>query len=105
MARKDIAGLKVDTVLADFIAKEAIADTGVELDAIWQGLAGLVRDLAPRNKALLARRDDLQAKIDQWHKARAGKPHDQAAYVAFLKEIGYLLPAPAAKPVLTSKVY
>ena len=104
MARSDIAGLKVDTVLADFIAKEAIAGTGVELDAFWKGLAGLVSDLAPRNKALLAHRDDLQAKIDQWHKARTGKPHDQAAYVAFLKEIGYLLPPPAAKPVATSKV-
>ena len=52
----------------------------------------MINDLAPKNKALLAKRDELQAKIDGWHQARAGQAHDAAAYKAFLEEIGYLLP-------------
>jgi malate synthase len=104
MSRVEIAGLKIEKVLADFVANEASVGTGISAEAFWQGFAAIVHDLAPRNTALLARRDELQGKIDAWHAARAGKPHDQQSYTAFLKEIGYLLPEPAPKAITTKNV-
>ena len=90
--RIEVYGLLVARALYDFINSEALPGTGVGEDQFWSGLDGLVRDLTPRNRALLAERDALQAKIDAWHRDRANRPADRAVYRAFLREIGYLVP-------------
>src|SRR5258706_1533522 len=90
--RMQVGGLKIAAVLYDFIMSEALPGTGVEASTFWRGLDAIVHDLAPRNRELLAKRDELQGKIDAWHRARAGQPFHAAAYKSFLSEIGYLLP-------------
>ena len=90
--RTTVHGLQVDTRLASFVEDRALPGTGIAPDAFWAGLSSLVHDLGPKNRALLTRRDDLQAKIDAWHIAHRARPHDHEAYKAFLQEIGYLLP-------------
>jgi len=102
--RLDRAGLQVEAVLARFVEDEALPGTGIESGAFWTGFAALLADFAPKNRALLARRDELQAKIDAWHIARRGQPHDHAAYKAFLADIGYLLPEGPAFSIETANV-
>ncbi|WGD30474.1 malate synthase G [Ancylobacter sp. WKF20] len=104
MSYSDVANLKVDSALVDFIEREAIPGTGVDAAAFWKGFAALVAEFAPRNAALLAKRDELQKQIDAWHLAHKNKPVDPAAYEVFLAEIGYLLPEPEPFEVATVRV-
>src|SRR4051812_42215165 len=104
MERIEVAGLKVAGVLHAFVAREALPGTGVDAQAFWSGLAALVGDLGPKNRALLAARDVLQAKIDAYHRARAGRPVDAAGYERFLRDIGYLAPEPADFSIATANV-
>jgi malate synthase len=98
------SGLQVAGVLADFIETRALPGTGLAAEAFWAGAADIFARFAPRNAALLDKREDLQAKIDAWHKARAGQPQDMDAYKAFLTEIGYLVPEPAPFSVAPQNV-
>jgi malate synthase len=98
------AGLAIDARLAIFLERDVLTPLGRDIDAFWQGFAALLAAFAPRNRALLAKRESLQAQIDAWHVERAGKPHDAAAYKAFLTEIGYLVPEPGAFQIGTQNV-
>ncbi|MEM7505221.1 MAG: malate synthase G [Pseudomonadota bacterium] len=99
-----VAGLQVATELHEFIETEALPGTGVSSTDFWQGFGKLVADYAPRNRSLVAKREALQGQIDDWHRANRGKPHDAAAYRAFLEEIGYLVPEGADFKVDTTGV-
>ncbi len=103
-SRITLHGLAIDKQLHDFIVNEALPGTGVTAEAFFSGLGALMKDLAPVNAALMKKRDDLQAKIDTWHKAHRGKPIDQAAYRAFLTEIGYIVAEPASGTIDTLNV-
>ena len=103
MDRVSIGGLRPTRGMAEFIA-QLLADTPQTPPAFWSGLAAIVRDLGPVNRALLAERDRLQSAIDKWHRDRRGRAIDLAAYEAFLRAIGYLLPEPAAVRAETSSV-
>jgi len=87
-----IGGLKVAKSLADFLNREALPGTGVDKDRFWVGFEKLAVELVPVNRALLQKRDELQAAIDEWHRGNPAKPIDAAAYKEFLRKIGYLLP-------------
>ncbi|WP_417251305.1 malate synthase G [Castellaniella sp.] len=97
-------GLQVAGVLHQFIEQEALPGTGVQADAFWKGLAAMVQDLAPKNKALLAERDRLQAALDDWYGKHPGAVANPAAYRSFLHEIGYLKDVPADVKVTTAHV-
>ncbi|PXB00031.1 malate synthase G [Nostoc sp. 3335mG] len=100
----DRARLTIDDRIAAFIDEEVLPGTDVDREAFWDGLAELLADLAPRNAELLAKRDALQAQIDDWYRARAGQPFEVAAHEAFLREIGYLVPEPEPFEIQTSRV-
>ena len=104
MARIEISGLAVDPTLYRFVNEEAIPGSGLKADAFWAGFAAIIARLAPRNAALLAERDRIQAALDDYHRARRGQPIVQAEYQAFLREIGYLVPEPAPFEVTTANV-
>ncbi|MGV0748330.1 malate synthase G [Mycolicibacter minnesotensis] len=102
--RVSVGDLQVARVLYDFITDEALPGTGVDPDSFWAGVDKVVTDLTPKNQELLARRDELQAQIDKWHRHRVIEPLDTEAYRAFLTEIGYLLPEPEDFTVTTAGV-
>lgn len=85
-------GLQVARELHELLVQDIAPGIGIEPATFWAALEDLVNTFGPRNKALLAIRDDMQAKIDAWHRANPGPDYDKAAYKAFLQEIGYLLP-------------
>src|SRR5690606_10064953 len=83
---------------------EALPGTGVDSAAFWSGFDALVHDLTPRNRQLLALRDQMQARIDDWHQANPGPITDPQAYQGFLREIGYLQPEPGEVRVETANI-
>ena len=102
--RIPVHSLHVAASLHSFIENEALPGTGLTNKAFWEGFDALVADLAPKNMALLAERDRLQAELDQWHRANPGPIQNQAQYQAFLKRIGYLVEPPAKVQATTTNV-
>ena len=98
------SSLSVDDILAAFVETELLPGTDIAPAAFWASLERVLADFTPRNAALLARRDELQAQIDAWWKARKGRAFDVAEETAFLREIGYLLPEPRAFEISTQNV-
>jgi malate synthase len=96
--------LRVDKALYDFVNREAIPGTGVEEERFWSGFAHLVGALAPRNAALLERRDQLQSKIDEWHRRHPRASFDRSRYKAHLLDLGYLKPEGAPFTIDTARV-
>lgn len=88
-ARIQKGKLAIAKELYDFIENEALPGSGLDSETYWKNFEQVVVDLSPKNKALLAKRDDIQAKIDEWHR---NNKFELGAYKAFLTEIGYLLP-------------
>ena len=112
-ARTSIHRLQVADNLQRFIDEQVLPGTGVSSAAFWQGFDAIVADLAPKNIALLAERDRLQAALDEWHKAHPGPVNrnsnsnsasDMKTYRAFLENIGYLVPQPKKVKATTSNV-
>jgi malate synthase len=98
------AGLQVAEELALFVETRALLETGISTEHLWQGLADILARLAPQNRAFLAKRDAIQAKLDDWHKANPGPISDMQGYRGFLREIGYLVPEPALFQIGTQNV-
>ena len=104
MSRIERSGLKVAEELVSLVENQVLPATGVSAEAFWQGLADCLAELGPVNKALLARRDELQSAIDTYHQEQRGQQLDPAAYKQFLIDIGYLLPEPDDFAINTSNV-
>ncbi len=102
--RVTVGNLRVAATLYDFVNDEALPGTDIDPDTFWSGVDKVVADLTPKNQDLLARRDDLQAQIDKWHRHRVIEPLDPQAYKQFLTEIGYLQPEPEPFTITTSGV-
>ncbi|WP_460353255.1 malate synthase G [Mycobacterium sp. ZZG] len=102
--RVTVGNLRVAPVLYDFINNEALPGTGIDPDTFWSGVDKVVADLTPRNQELLARRDDLQAQIDRWHRARVIGGFEPEDYKQFLTDIGYLEPEPGDFAIATAGV-
>ena len=103
-ARIKCAGLQVDPEIHALLENEILPGTDIEAAAFWRALADIVKTFTPRNRELLAIRDELQAKISAWHKANPGADYDRAAYKAMLEDIDYLLPQPAPFKIATQNV-
>ncbi|NLS05926.1 malate synthase G [Rhizobium sp. P32RR-XVIII] len=103
MSRIEKHGLSIETVLHDFIVNEALAGLPIDADAFLAGFSAIVHDLAPKNRELLLKRDQLQGRIDEWYRQN-GAPAHMDAYEAFLREIGYLLPEGSDFQISTSNV-
>jgi len=102
--RVEVSGIKVAKPLYDLVKTEITPGTGVDPDRLWSAFAAILAELAPRNRALLAKRDALQAQIDTWHLNHRGQPIDLGAYRAFLSDIGYLVPEGPDFAVTTAQV-
>ena len=102
--RIECAGLQVDPEIHALLENEILPGTGVDAPAFWKALADIVKTFTPRNRELLAVRDEMQARISAWHKANPGADYDRAAYKAMLEDIGYLLPQPTPFKIATQNV-
>jgi malate synthase len=99
-----VGRLRVDSTLHEFVEREALPGTGIAAARFWAGVESILAEFTPRNRALLARRDELQGRIDDWWRQHKGLPFDVVGHTAFLREIGYLQEPPAGVQIDTQAV-
>ena len=104
MSLIDKNGLKINSVLVDFINNEAIPGTGIKPDDFWHRFENIVHELTPINKALIKKRETIQKKIDGWHKNNAGKDFNKKEYINFLRSISYIFEEKEDFEISTSNV-
>src|SRR4051812_6673448 len=104
MGRVTVGGLQISEVLDAFVRDEALPGSEVAEAAFWGGVERILAEFAPRNRELLARRDELQKQLDDWHTAHPGPVDDQAGYLQLLRELGYLAEEPDDFGIETSDV-
>jgi malate synthase len=104
MSLIDKNGLKINSVLVDFINNEAIPGTGIKPDDFWHRFESIVHELTPINKALIKKRETIQKKIDDWHKNNAGKDFNKKEYINFLRSISYIFEEKEDFEISTSNV-
>src|SRR3954469_2411729 len=92
--RVTVGGLQVAPALHAFVREEALPGSGIDEDTFWSGFEAILSDLVPRNQALLARRDELQQQLDEWHEKNPGPVDDHDAYEQLLRDLGYLVDEP-----------
>ena len=102
--RVEVGGVSVAQELYNFVNDEVLPGTGVEQSAYWDSLGAIANELAPKNKALLSKRGELQAKIDEWHRENRGMFSDMEVYQNFLRDIGYIVGEGPAFSVETDNV-
>ena len=97
-------GLKISSVMFDFVNNEAIPETGLDSDQFWAKFSEVVHEMAPTNKYLIEKRETIQKKIDDWHKSNKGKEFDKTEYIKFLKSLDYLIEEKNEFKIETSNV-
>ena len=91
MKKLTINNLKIDENLIKFINEEAIPGTGLDKDHFWKEFSNVVHELAPKNKNLIKKREEIQKKIDDWHLSNKDSLLDKNKYTEFLKSINYIV--------------
>ena len=104
MSLIDKNGLKISSKLFDFINNEAIPGTGIKIEEFWNNFEKTVHELAPINKNLIEKRENIQNKINDWHKQNAGKELNKKEYTKFLKSISYIVEEKDDFSIETDKV-
>ena len=87
----DKNGLKIDSILFEFINNEVIPGTNINIEDFWNNFEKVVHELAPINKSLIEEREKIQKQIDEWHKKNVNKEFDKREYINFLKSISYIV--------------
>ena len=100
----DKNGLKISSVMFDFVNNEAIPGTGLDPDQFWAKFSQIVHEMAPTNKYLIEKRETIQKKIDDWHKSNKGKEFNKKEYIKFLKSLDYLIEEKNEFKIETSNV-
>ena len=99
-----LGGLEIAQALFELVKNDICLNTGIDNEKFWSSLEEIVRDLQPNNSELLARRDQLQQQIDEWHQTHRHEKHDTEAYKKFLRDIGYLVDEPDDFQITTTNV-
>ena len=84
-------GYKIADCLYNLVNKDVLPGLQISQQDFWQAAAAVFDEFIPKNQALLATRDQLQSKIDNWHLDKLNTPFCAKKYQQFLTDIGYLV--------------